>query len=794
MAVMGTLKFLLVAVTFAGCAAADNGDDFSNNLLSDLGPLLALFGEQVTMQFMSQSMGWSDNVIMAMVPIGIITSIISAIRVGGPTWLKAIIGRARENFSAAEAELMSSTSNEVCELWNGNDIVRCMGTAPIAEFICLVPEDMESAGSDPKTSPKIMACDLDQALANGYLRDIDSNDQDTDPIQISSKYHTESKAEKGQASTESSQPEIIIVRNTTSHAPNISLNSHSQFGRTEVRIVAVIGTILQLGILILATFATYYPTKKFFKDGQRIAPYAFVCFVVGTILLVLGGLLCAHVVETSTDERVYRPGLGRKARIVWLQKTNAVSDQVFDSFALFPMDERTIITTSHRASKLIQGNSLALETVIGTMVSVCGFILQFIGFRGMSWIVTLTQLGAVLTMAGLRAWVRRGLAKPLRCKRLTPGLELEWFASTLRDIDRTGLDASQDTTTCSKDWRIMTGGSPAYERLHGDKEPMEEDSKAHSVMMTRRDLGQLADWRGPASAEAVALARALEVTMDALFFDSPARKFTWSLKAFCGDIHFRLERQQTGSWKAYSDEIEAALSLWLYSVNEQEHRHNKQQLEREEILKRARKDDAWLRAKGSPAKPSLRLLGPCVPGLHRDLHWWMPRDTSSRIVEVEEAEEGPLEVENHRIVGYGMDPSEDEDDSATLKEHKTDDGGSDPGLAYQQLNNQTRQYNRRELAKLSFDETDLSKGRTGHTHLAIESYSPLELLYAQDMFSAFIWAAAKTLSDPIGGDADLRPDETSDGPGSPKHWNWKSRRNLPEHHPTTQYGAQASAS
>lgn len=143
-----------------------------NHLLIVCARLLALFGEQVTMQFMSQSMGWSDNVILAMVPIGIITSVISAIRVGGPTWLKAIIGRARENFAAAEADLMSSTSNEVCELWNGNDIVRCMGSAPIAEFICLMPGDMESAGSDPKIPPKIMACDLDEALAKGYLRDI----------------------------------------------------------------------------------------------------------------------------------------------------------------------------------------------------------------------------------------------------------------------------------------------------------------------------------------------------------------------------------------------------------------------------------------------------------------------------------------------------------------------------------------------------------------------------------------------------------------------------------------------
>jgi hypothetical protein len=93
------------------------------------------------MQFMSGSMGWADNIILAMAPLGIITIVVSAIRVGGPSWLKALIGRARENLAAAEVELMSSTSDEVCELWNGREMVRCMGSAPVVELICLLPKN-----------------------------------------------------------------------------------------------------------------------------------------------------------------------------------------------------------------------------------------------------------------------------------------------------------------------------------------------------------------------------------------------------------------------------------------------------------------------------------------------------------------------------------------------------------------------------------------------------------------------------------------------------------------------------
>src|SRR5205809_772658 len=104
-----------------------NGDDFSNNLFTDLAPLLALFGAEVTTQYMSQSLRWADHVLFAIGPLGVITAIVSAIRVGGPYGLRAFIGRAREPRAEIERALMSSTSKEVCEMWNGESLVRVIG-------------------------------------------------------------------------------------------------------------------------------------------------------------------------------------------------------------------------------------------------------------------------------------------------------------------------------------------------------------------------------------------------------------------------------------------------------------------------------------------------------------------------------------------------------------------------------------------------------------------------------------------------------------------------------------------
>ncbi|CAM1508997.1 Fc.00g027360.m01.CDS01 [Cosmosporella sp. VM-42] len=816
------LKFLLAIFFTAGVGAADSGDDFSNNVFSDLAPLLALFGERVVMQFMSQSMGWADNLILAMAPIGIITIIVSAIRVGGPSWLKAIIGRARENLAVAEMELMSSTSKEVCELWNRQEVVRCMGSAPVAEFICLLPEvksglttgvgkttdpkttevttmdlakadvktmdlaEAEGKATDPTTA-EVKTTDLATAKEGTYLTAIKLNiKEDFSRWRGARNLHSRRK-DPEENTTDSSPSDIIIIRNNSEAAPNISLNCHNQIWRGELRVAAVFGSILQLGVLIYSGFATYYPTLKFSKGRSPVARYAFPCTAVGTCVLVAGMLVCGHVVESSTDEKRYEPSKGYRARLVWLQQKKTVSDQDFDSFAIFAKGDRNFITTSRRvdnqdglehsaggkgestasldqheekeetalapASKAFFSNPTVLafkdnvldKAVFGTLISLCGYIVQFSGLRGMHWSATIVQLGAVLVMTSLRAWVRRGLATPPMCQPLDSEFELDWFAMTFGDIDsapwlqpREENEKKESKPWRSRwDWSMGTVGDPttSYEPLQSmeSKEaenPSKKPSKAHKVMMIRRDLGKLADWRGPASKEAIALARAIEITMDALVAGRDSG-FTWILPACRGDtIHFRL-RHQNGKWRAFSDEIEAALSLWLYSVNEEEMK----------APKVSDGDDAWHRAKGTPSKLSLHLLGSKTPSLNRDLWWWMPRD-AARIIEVEEKEEeeeeddqcDKLEVENHRIVGCCSDPSG----------------------APQHLDKRTR-YKSCRLTSLSFDD----KTKAANTILATESYSPLKLLYAQDMFSAFMWAVAQTPTKTFETRADIHPDDIS---------------------------------
>ncbi|KXH64846.1 hypothetical protein CNYM01_07876 [Colletotrichum nymphaeae SA-01] len=767
----------LFTVSLATSVAADDGDDFVNNLFSDLAPLLALFGERVTMQFVSQSLGWADNIILAMVPLGIITIIVSAIRVGGPGFLKALIDRARENLAVAEQELMSSTSTEVCELWNGHEVVRCMGSAPVAEFICLLPESGVTDGVQVEVMP------FDKVKNQYFTESETSVNLLRKAMSLNLSTSPEQDREKSSHSANTPNSRIIVTRNPRKSSPNITLNSHNITSRAELRIAAVWGIVLQLGLIAYAGCSVHNPALGLLKDDKPVAQYAFPCHWVGTLLLVVDLLLCGHVVESSTIEEQFRPSQKLTAQLVWLQQTKTVSDQVFDSFAIYAKTKRPFITTSDRrrderkppTSPLNQevvsaiapvnekpGISLEVKTSIGTVVSLCGYIVQFCGLRGLHWSVSIAQLGAILLMAGLRAWVRRGLANPPRSLQTRPGFELDWFATTFADIPNSPW--IPDAKYKIQEWRIRY--LQAHVKKFEERVPQESStvSTAHRVVMIRRDLAQLASWQGPASAEAVSLARSIEATVNALFSDSEQDNYTWSLATQSGDseeelIYFRLNRIN-GIWNAHADELEAALSIWLFSVD----RLEKNGGANHQDIVGDKKDDKWLRVRGSPSRPGLRLLGSYTEGLHRDLSWWMPSETT-RIIRLSRLTNLPghgittdgLCKEDHRVVGPGGSAIDrrryvvEELPEFTIETRQLQD---DESVSY-------------ENGRTSPPATECDT--FSHDFIAAEFHGPLKLLYAQDIFSSFFRTVAMTLQKPLLDIVETRPKlEATDDRG------WKS--------------------
>ncbi|KAM5345163.1 hypothetical protein ACJ41O_011025 [Fusarium nematophilum] len=623
---------LFVGLWPAGCFAADDGEDYLNNLVSDLAPLLTLLGERITTQFLSQSTGLADCIVLAMAPVGVVTIIVSAVRVGGPTWLKAIIGRARENISTAEIELMSSTSRETCELWNGRNVVRCQGSGQIWQFICLFP---------------------------GSWNDGDVN---------------------------CPNPEVEVK----------TLRDALDSGRAGVYVAAVVGMVLQIAVLLYPWLITRHSRYKdtFTKDDEPVDPPALLFFTFGTLGLVVGMFLCARIVDRSTEETHYEASNGDKLRIVWLQKNNTVNDQV----------------TKDKWSEGFAISQTESLTAIGVLTSVAGFFVQFTGFRSMNWSASGLQLAAILVMAFVRAVVRLRFAWPPSSTCLTPGFELDWLAVNLAHLAESPWSKgylSQDRTSkrtpaeeAMIPWAVAGGyeeRDPTLQGFGAARPDIGNDTTVQRVMAIRKVLGNLADWRGPASAEAVRLSGALEAAMDALLpppsVASPG-SYVWGIP-ICHESDVRQISigltWRNGAWAIHAREVEAILSLWLYSARWGQRKPADIENQRLD------EGDSRLRAEGE-REPGLKLFGSSARKneLIRDLQWWVPEGAPG-ILQVEEVNK-ETDSRGRAHQGYWADIDVDLD-------VRTDE----------------------EI-------------QNAETILAVRSYDPLEKLYSKDLFLRFIRA------------------------------------------------------
>lgn len=67
-----------------------------------------------------------------------------------------------------------------------------------------------------------------------------------------------------------------------------------------------------------------------------------------------------------------------------------------------------------------------LSATLGAIISIIGFVLQFIGLRSLHWSASVAQLGAIGIMTVVRAWIRRGLLERPYTERLIPEHVMDW--------------------------------------------------------------------------------------------------------------------------------------------------------------------------------------------------------------------------------------------------------------------------------------------------------------------------------------------------------------------------------
>lgn len=667
--------------------------------------------------------------------------------------LSTVLKPFRSGLSKMKTSLTGTKSGDVADVRQDVDAEKGEGQLTSLRFGIHTP-----MGESPPTETEAITPVVSPGSQNPQLNQLDQEEAETAP-------------QGRQQVREEPNPKITIIRDFDTAAPNISLNSHSVTNRLEIYVVAVLGTLVQLGVLVFFGLMTYYqPLKpRFKKDDKAVAWYGFPAAAGGTLVLALGLFICAAVVEQRTEEKHYRTAQKHNVRVVWLQQEATVSDQVFHSFAIYPKNElgdRNLFTTSRQKN---EGTDQAHEqpkttisarfeaivksmetlTTIGTFISLLGFVFQFTGLRAMNWTASVVQLGAVVLMTFFRSSIRRGFAKAPESTPLTPEFELDWFALTLANpkdepwMKPRGKGPQNGKPKKAKahdaSWTIATGGQQEYMALEKGVPGTGGESTAQRTMKFRTDLGTLAGWRGPAQAEAVQLSLAMEAVMDALLArtaeaDNQPKRYVWTLPVQnCMTSQQETPQKETsqektsqqeklsiglkfeeGRWRVDAREIDAVLSLWLYCVRSQQQSKGS---DKEKI----ETTDTKFRAKGE-REIGFRLLGPSSKkrALLRELHWWMP-DRAPEVLEAVTTHAGgstshfskTWKVPNERIVGCGTT-------NPTYESSQTD-------FHYRS-------------AQLASEDKELE---ALEPVFAVECFDSLEKLYSRDLFFAFVRAIAR---------------------------------------------------
>lgn len=157
----------------------------------------------------------------------------------------------------------------MCELWSGKEIVRQFGQPDMRELILGVENG------------DICVLDLQEAVADGWLQETSAN------------RHDGNKAKYAEG-----------ITRLSNEAPNLALNiKDCTLSKTQLRLWALFGILLQSATLILPGLATY--RWKWTKEGSSVASYAYPFFLVGSCAVMLEILFCSHVIEAITVERTF---------------------------------------------------------------------------------------------------------------------------------------------------------------------------------------------------------------------------------------------------------------------------------------------------------------------------------------------------------------------------------------------------------------------------------------------------------------------------------------------------------
>ena len=514
--------------------------------------------------------------VFAMAPLGVLTAISGAIRVGGASWLKRLIGRARENKASVEIELMSSVSQEVCEIWNGQSIIRSTGQPQVKQIIHLPSKEGD-------ISPESFITMNSNTWTKGYeLRKGDKSAEITGSKKLPAKLpeqHLENitvtgvteDADSGKTDNycdlESLRPkDTVRPIEHKEMPPNISLNIHGESNPVELARCAFIATMLQVTVLGWSGFLAYSSFTCRHKINGLKPLIGFVLQAIGTMFLTLSLVLCAGIIENGRKVQQWsrfgdsqmrklandqsaneKPFNRRDMQLYWLQKQHNAGGSSLDPYILYAEELNDKIYESHRAEG--KGHNYLTNTAV--MFGILGFVAQFQGLRFSNWTCSIAQFVALAIATILRAGVRRNMTKtPIAIQvnndyildHLTlalvdkkpsdskfpnlkafesPRLFFAFGVNTVPELkaitsESEGQVQSKSGHSNRASLESASSGSEPPVNMQRSTEAKKKLSLAQQALNLRVRLGHITKWTGPKSQEAIILSNTIESALENL--------------------------------------------------------------------------------------------------------------------------------------------------------------------------------------------------------------------------------------------------------------------------------------
>ena len=453
--------------------------------------------------------------------------------------------------------------------------------------------------------------------------------------------------------------------------PNLQLNLASDHVDTrhqskhfELLAAAAFAVIIQAGLIVLAiTTTSYAPLRD--RIGSQPKAYGLPCYIAGSVLLSAGVGFCSFVVERKTKEvswTLSQHATGEDGTIrtqcpqlMYVQKRQQVNDQAFDAYLLFAGPKNKVIASSRH------GHSGKIElvwqgsTVVAAVSAGVGFTAQFMGLRGLTYPCSIAQVLAIICMTIIRAFIRRRLGHAPKSNRLSDEYELDHLATTIAsapDIENLHEPKNSDQGE-QKDqgknhfhWKIKLpkakaagasgGRSTGGQGAHGT---VEHSSFGEQLLRVRERLEHLSPWSSKTSRHALALCRSIEAFMDTFFpndhpegatDDNGLIKWSFGIDATGenGNASIKITiRREKGKWLIEQGKVNAALSLWVASLETDFKMEEKRNESAKQFRMEGQGGSYWDDVEGTKffhKHKFHRILGDDGGShvLRRDLTWW----------------------------------------------------------------------------------------------------------------------------------------------------------------------------